>query len=150
MLLSLLRSPTSPNPEADQGKIPFTYALCPHVGTLAESDTVRTAYALNNPCTALRATGNDNELPTRSSAVSCDAPNVSCETVKHAENGNGTILRMYECKNTKQKVTVTLGFSAEHVWACDLMENKLFELPLANGSFSYDFKGFEIATFLAN
>ena len=150
MLLSLLRSPTSPNPEADQGKIPFTYALCPHVGTLAESDTVRTAYALNNPCTALRATGNENELPTRYSAVSCDAPNVSCETVKHAENGNGTILRMYECKNTKQKVTVTLGFSAEHVWACDLMENKLFELPLANGSFSYDFKGFEIATFLAN
>jgi alpha-mannosidase len=96
--LSLLRSPTDPNPEADQGKIVFTYALCPHVGTLRESTVLREAYALNVPATALAAQGERNLLPTRFSAVECDAKNVIFETVKPAEEGDGIILRGYEAK----------------------------------------------------
>ena len=32
MRLSLLRSPTSPDPEADQGEHGFAYSLLPHAG----------------------------------------------------------------------------------------------------------------------
>ena len=49
--LSLLRSPTVPDPEADQGEQHFTYSLYPHAGRWDES-TLREAYALNDPLLA--------------------------------------------------------------------------------------------------
>ena len=48
MRLSLLRSPTYPDPEADQGEHRFTYSLLPHAGGW-EAGTVAEAYALNDP-----------------------------------------------------------------------------------------------------
>ena len=49
--LSLLRSPTVPDPEADQGEHHFTYSLYPHEGEWDEN-TLREAYALNDPLIA--------------------------------------------------------------------------------------------------
>jgi alpha-mannosidase len=46
--LSLLCSPTSPHPVADQGRHIFSYCLLPHTGTWNE-DTIGAAYALNDP-----------------------------------------------------------------------------------------------------
>ena len=47
--LSLLRSPTWPDPETDQGQHEFTYSLYPHGGTWREAMTVRQGYELNYP-----------------------------------------------------------------------------------------------------
>jgi alpha-mannosidase len=46
--LSLLRSPTLPDPEADQGEQRFAYSLLPHAGSWDE-ETISAAYALNDP-----------------------------------------------------------------------------------------------------
>ncbi|MDY7041502.1 MAG: glycoside hydrolase family 38 C-terminal domain-containing protein, partial [Chloroflexota bacterium] len=46
--LSLLRSPTMPDPEADQGEHRFIYGLLPHAGKWDEA-TIAAAYALNDP-----------------------------------------------------------------------------------------------------
>ena len=148
MQLSLLRSPTWPDPEADQGEQIFTYALYPHAGILAESDTVREAYYLNQPMEAVAATGENDMLPLRFSAVSLDAcDHVICETVKEAEEGTDTVLRMYECKNRRGTVKVRLGIPAKKVYLCDLMENPIREIPLCDGCFEHNILGFEIATF---
>jgi len=144
--ISLLRSASDPNPEADRGKHHFTYALYPHAGNLAESDTVRLAYDLNAPMVAIPATGERDTLPTSFSALSIDRDNVICETVKAAEEGTGTIIRFYECKNRRTKTTVTLGFPAEKVYLCDLMENELQEIPVSDGKFTYTVSPFEIVT----
>lgn len=144
--LSLLRSPTYPDPEADQGEHTFTYSICPHAGTLRESETVKMAYYLNQPMAVLPATGEKTTIPTGYSAVECDQPNVICETVKQAENGEGTILRFYECANKRTKATVKVGLPAKKVYLCDLLENELEELPLQNGCFRYLFGNFEIVT----
>ena len=149
MILSLLRSPTDPNPEADQGEHTFTYAVVPHAGSLAESDTVRLAYDLNNPMVAIPAMGDADTLPTSYSAVSFDRDHVICETVKAAEDGDGTIIRFYEAKNMRGKVKVTLGIPAEKVYVCDLMENELSELPIENGCVTYSVSPFEIVTLKA-
>src|SRR6201999_2512893 len=45
--LSLLRAPTWPDPEADQGRQQFAYALYPHSGTWKEALTVRQGYDFN-------------------------------------------------------------------------------------------------------
>lgn len=147
MQLSLLRSPTYPNSEADQGEIVFTYSLYPHAGRLSDTDTVKRTYALNYPMTAVSATGEGDRVPLSFSAVSVDSDHVICETVKEEERGTATVVRMYECKNMRQKVTVTPGIPATRVFLCDMMENELCELPLTDGKFDYTFSGFEIVTF---
>jgi len=146
--LSLLRSPTDPNPEADQGKISFTYAICPHNGDLYHSSVLTDAYALNNPATALPATGHADVLPLSLCAVSTDCPNVICETVKPAEDDCGTVLRLYEAQNMRSVATLSLSIPASHVFACDMLENRLYEIPVTDGHFTYTFTPFEIATFL--
>ena len=146
--LSLLRSPTDPNPEADQGEIAFTYAICPHVGKLTETQIVKEAYELNNPPTAIPACGTTTVLPLTFSAVSVDCDNVIFETVKPAEEGSATVLRAYESKNARTKTTVKIGFDASHVYLCDMMERIIQEIPVKDGAFTYEFKGFEIATFM--
>ena len=146
MLLSLLRSPTDPNPEADQGEIPFTYALVPHEGTLAETDVVKQAYYLNYPMAALPTAGKDDVLPTAYSALTLDRENVICETVKQAERGEGTVLRLYECKNRRTKTTMQLGLPVRQVFLCDMMERELRELPVVDGRVELTLSGFEIVT----
>lgn len=49
MTLSLLRAPTEPDPEADQGKQEFSFAIYPHLGTYESSDVQQVAHAFNNP-----------------------------------------------------------------------------------------------------
>ena len=146
MQLSLLRSPTSLNPISDQGEIPFTYALCPHTGTLKESDTVALAFALNNPAVTLPATGDATRIPLSYSAVRTNRKNVICDTVKPAEDGKGTILRFYESKNARTQTEFTFDAPVKEVWLCDLMENKIAQIPVENNSFSYTVGGFEILT----
>lgn len=146
MQLSLLRSPTDPDPDADQGMMKCTYAICPHKGDFAESDLIREAYLLNNPMRAIRATGKKTTLPSVLSVAKTDAENVICETVKPAENGEGTVLRFYESKNRRTVVTVRLGIPAEKVVLCDLMENEQSVIPVQNGAFRLEFRGYEIHT----
>ena len=146
--LSLLRSPSYPNPDADQGEHLFTYALYPHAGTFADSDTPRQAYRLNAPLAAVRASGKtDTLLPPAYSAVAINVPNVICETVKAAEAHDGYVMRAYETKNRRTAVEITLGMPVHEVWLCDLLENPIERIPVTDGRFTYRFGGFEIATF---
>ena len=144
--LSLFKSPTEPNPEADQGIIELTYSLCPHAGTLAESDVVKYAYYLNYPMSAVRATGDESTIPESYSAVTLDRENVICETVKESEDGSDTILRLYECRNRKTKVTLSTSYKFEKAYLCDLMENPIKELEVVDGKIKTDIAGFEILT----
>ena len=146
MMLSLLRSPTFPNPEADRGEMTFTYSLYPHAGKLCDSDTPRRAYYLNYPLAAVKATGDNNTLPAEYSAISLDVNHVICETVKEEEQGEGTVLRLYESKNICGKVTLTVGLGAKKAYLCDMLENELCELEVNDGKITLDVKGFEIIT----
>ena len=78
--------------------------------------------------------------------MECDCANIICETVKPAEDGNGVVMRFYECANTRTPASVTIGLPAKQVFLCDLMENVLEELPLTDGSFQHTFGNFEILT----
>jgi alpha-mannosidase len=51
--LTLLRSPSWPDPEADRGIHQFTYALYPHSGSWQSAGTVRRGYELNLPLLVL-------------------------------------------------------------------------------------------------
>ena len=146
MQLSILRSPTYPNPEADQGEIPVIYSIYPHEGRLADTNVAKEAYYLNEPMVALEANGERDELPTAFSAVTLDCENVICETVKEAERDEDTVIRLYESRNCRTNVNVKLGIPASRVFLCDLMEREEKELPVKDGSVDLTLCGFEIVT----
>lgn len=146
MQLSLLRSPTDPNPVADIGEHSFTYSLCLHEGTLAQSDTVRRAYMLNVPMIAIPASGDADNIPTEFSAITLDCDHAACETVKAAEDGEGTVIRIYEYRNIRDKLTITTAIPFKKAYLCDLLEREICELPVENGKIKCPVKGFEILT----
>jgi alpha-mannosidase len=94
--LSLLRSPTWPDPDADQGHQHFDYALYPHAGTWKDALTVRHGWEYDYPLTGYVATSHAGPLPAQRSFGSAGPEDVVLTAMKKAEDANGLILRAYE------------------------------------------------------
>ncbi len=147
MKLTLLKSATSPNPDADREYHEFTYSLYPHQGSWKEANTVNMAYSLNCPLYCRMIDAHEGSLPAEMSYISVNSPNVIIEVVKQAEDGNGTIVRMYECHNRRTTVSARTFKDIKSIWECDLMENSLNEIPHEKNSFGFEIKPYEIKTF---
>ncbi len=149
--LTLLKCATHPSPVADKGHHQFIYSLRPHTGDFKHADTVRLAYDLNNPMTAIRLSKQIGTLPESYSFVSVSDENVVIDTVKKAEDSNSTIIRMYEAWNKRtNNAKLTFGFPARKVTLCDLMENDICELTVENNSVELNVKPYEIVTVKVN
>jgi len=94
--LTLLRSPTWPDPDADQGHHHFHYALYPHAGTWKDALTVRHGWEYNYPLQAIVTTAHAGSLPAEHSFASVSPENVVLTAVKKAEDANALIFRVYE------------------------------------------------------
>lgn len=135
--LTLIKSSTSPDPNADQGHHTFTYALMPHANDLG---SVREeARRLNNPVKIVQA------RPV-SPLVHADADNVIIETLKPADDGNGFIVRLYESQRRRGAVTLRFGVPLAKVETCDLLEQKLSQLPCDENAVTFELTPFEILT----
>lgn len=145
MRLSLLRSPTWPDPQADQGRHSFTYSLYPHHGPLQESDVVAQAYCLNYPLRLAqgRPSGslpNPLVTPSNTGAV--------IETVKAAETSNALVVRLYESLGKQTETELRMGRKLLSVWECDLLENPERELTCTDNSCRCALSAYEIKTLL--
>ena len=144
MALTLIKSGIEPNPVTDQEEHDFTYALYPHAENWRAAGTVAEAYKLNQP---LLINGHsDNNGKDSFSFASVNAGNVILETVKKAEDGNGTILRMYESENalTKAKITIDADFTKAYV--CNLLEENEAEAEVNGREVSLVLKPYEVVT----
>jgi alpha-mannosidase len=158
MRISLLRSPTMPDPEADQGEHRFAYSLLPHRGNWNEA-TIAAAYALNDPLMVAtgkidwraggerRATGSEEVLISGlHSLLTVDRPNIVIETVKQAEDGQGIIVRMYESQRQRGLATITAGFALGAAWRTNLLEENQIALAPAGNEVTIFVRPFEIVT----
>lgn len=127
--LSLLRSPDFPDPHADEGHHTFTYSLFPHPGDW-RNGTVRAAYELNDPLIVRPFVGQGGTLPLADSLFQVDTPNVILEAVKRAENGDGLILRLYECYRQRGPVTIWCSRPIIGAWETNLLERNEMALPV--------------------
>ena len=154
MRISLLRSPTMPDPEADQGEHRFAYSLLPHAGNWNET-TIAAAYALNDPLivaarqiNAIAAVPQDLALGPSDgdSLFTVDRPNIVIETVKRAEDSKGIVVRFYESQRHRGPVTLTAAFALGAAWRTNLLEENQVALTLAGNSITLSVKPFEIVT----
>ena len=142
--LTLIKSGIEPNKTADQEEHVFTYALYPHKEMWSAAGTVQEAYKLNQPAYATKG-----ELKnTGKSFISTDKDNIIIETVKSAENGDGIIVRLYDCENSLTKATLTFAEGMlESVEECNLMEEKEADIEACGNSFTVSVKPYEIKTY---
>ena len=139
LTLTLVKSSTSPNPDADQGLHRFTYAVLPHAG---DRTAVRAeARRLNIPA---RIVAGQASAPVPE--VTCDSDTVMVETVKPADDGEGFILRLFESDRRRSRVTLQFKPGNVSVAICDLMERNEKNIGVEDGRISVCLKPFEIVT----
>ena len=148
MRLTLLRSPKAPDKTADMGIHKFTYVLLPHFGAYNWANVVQAAYSINAkvhsvPLAQKRV---DSETDPAQFIASNDR-NIIVESVKKAEDGGAIIVRVYEAHNARGTAEVFCSRPLASVNLCDMMENDLEEVAIADGAFRFAYNPFEILTF---
>jgi alpha-mannosidase len=145
--LSLLRSPTSPDPDADQGLQHFSYALYPHAGDWKQAQTVEHGYDFNYPLTATEVAPHAGALPGTHSYASVSSPDVILTAMKKAEDSNALILRMYESGGKSEQVKISLPAGATRASITNLMEQEDgAAVPLSDGTATVSIHPYEILT----
>jgi alpha-mannosidase len=123
--LSLLRSPVSPDPDADRGPHHFSYELYPHAGTWKSALTERAGYEFNYKLHASQVESHTGSLPREHSYVAVSPDNVVLTAVKKAEDDNGLIFRVFEWAGKQSDVVFTLPKGATSATETDLMEKPI-------------------------
>ncbi len=146
--LTLIKSGIFPDPQADQGRHRFTYALYPHQGDFRQGGVVQEAYDLNCPLKAFFRPVSGACQNVYGSFLTVREPNVIVETVKKAQKGEDLVIRMYEAWGMRGRVHIALpllgAFQAEE---CDCMERRLSENMREGREFVFEIRPYEIKTF---
>jgi alpha-mannosidase len=145
--ITLLRSPTWPDPEADRGHQHFVYALYPHTGTWKQAQTVHRGYELNDPLKAEQVFPHTGTLPAEHSWASIENPNVTLTAIKKAEDSDALVFRMYEWAGTPTDVKLHIPPGAAYAIETNLMEKpEGVHLTLSGDVVTVPIKPYEILT----
>ncbi len=120
--LTLLRSPTWPDADADRGHQHFTYAIYPHAGSWKQALTVRHGYELNDPLKAEQVFSHTGSLPAQHSFASVENANVTLTAIKKAEDSDALVFRMYEWAGKAGDVKLHVPAGATYAVESNLME----------------------------
>jgi alpha-mannosidase len=143
--ITLLRSTTLPDPQADKGIHKFTYSLMPHSGPLS-SETIKNAYFLNDPIIVFENPAPTNKIQSLKSLFKVDSESVVIETVKKAQDDNGYIVRMYEGLGGRKEVNLTTSFEIKSCFETNLLEENKKQLAADNSRVKFNIKPFQILT----
>ena len=120
--LSLLRSPTWPDPVADRGSQHFTFALYPHAGDWKRALTVRHGYEYNYGLKSVQLAPHTGTLPLEHSFLTVKPENVVLTAMKKAEDSNSLVLHMYEWAGKQANVEIALPPGATAATETNLLE----------------------------
>ena len=120
--LTLLRSATWPDPDADQGHQHFSYSLYPHAGDWKQALTVRRGYEFNYKLQAMQVATHTGNLPSTYSFAKVDPENLVLTAIKKTEDGDSLLLRFYEWAGKSGNATITLPKGITAATLTNLME----------------------------
>jgi alpha-mannosidase len=142
LAISLLRSPKSPDPEADMGRHEFAYALLPHAGGWRDAGVLAQATAFNAP---LRRTAFDLE----GSFATVDGGLV-LDTIKRAEDSDVIVLRLYEPYGGRGRARVRVAAPYARAHRATLLEDAGDALEVHDGEIAIPFRPHEIVTVIVS
>jgi alpha-mannosidase len=120
--ITLLRSPTWPDPEADRGHHHFRYSLYPHGGDWKQALTVRHGYEYNYKLQAMQVEAHTGSLPAEHAYITVKPENVVLTALKKAEDTDGLIFRVYEWAGKSSDVEFHVPKGATGATLTNLME----------------------------
>ncbi len=120
--LTLLRSPTWPDPDADRGHQHFLYALYPHSGNWKQALTVRHGFDFNYNLSAMQVESHTGDMPARHSFVSVAPVDVVMTAMKKAEDSNALIFHLYEWAGKSGSIDISVPPGATGATETNLME----------------------------
>jgi alpha-mannosidase len=146
MKLSLLRSPTWPDPMADRGRHEFTYSLYPHAGSWQQGQVVRRGQELNQPLLTRLLAGSQGSLPPVHSFFGVEGDGVILDSIKLAENGRDLVFRLYEANGNAETAVLRFFRAPRSAVSADLLENETAPLVVKGDRLELSFRAFEIKT----
>ena len=111
------------------------------------SSTIEEGFDLNLPLEGYSKKSSSGSLESAKSFVSFDRNNIVVDALKKSQAEDGYILRIYECKKQRGKVTANLGFNVSKIVECNMMEVEEKELAVKDNSFTFFLKPGEVKTF---
>jgi alpha-mannosidase len=142
MRISLLRSPSVPDPDADAGSHRFAYAVMPHAAGWREAGVVAEAARFATPLRWSAGAGEPR------SWLSVDDPNLVLDTVKRAEDSDALLLRLYEAHGARGRARLRVGWPVVEALSCNLLEDAGEPLPLDGGVIELGYRPHEIISLL--
>ncbi len=121
--LTLLRSPTWPDPNADRGHQHFSYALYPHGGDWKQALTVRHGFEFNYKLNAISVEPHMGEMAARHSFVSVEPDNIVLTAMKKAEDSNALIFHLYEWAGKTGDIEISVPPGATGATETNLIEH---------------------------
>ncbi|MDF2672798.1 MAG: glycosyl hydrolase 38 domain protein [Clostridiales bacterium] len=148
LTLTMLKSGTYPNIDADRETHHFVYSLYPHDGNFKNGGTIKEAYNLNIPLYTFMKDNSHGMLRQNISMISSDKENIIVEVLKMSEDKSGYIARIYECSNRRTKANIKFAFPMLEAFECDMLENINDKLVCDNSQLNLNFNSYEIKTIL--
>ena len=98
------------------GKMQYEYAIYPHQGNWQKGDVLAAAYQHKVPVKACQGVVMKGELPDTASFITIDQEKkVFVSAIKQAEDGNGTIVRLWNSTGETLPLTITTVLPAKSV-----------------------------------
>lgn len=128
--MSVLRSPTEPANNNEEGLHYFRYALYPHGGDFKSANVMQKAYEFNNELIPYQTDLHSGTLQKNHAFIETPANNVIFEVMKKAFDSDALILRLYEFHGKSGVVKINLSFEVNSCSETDLLENEIKSIPL--------------------
>jgi alpha-mannosidase len=120
--ISLLRSPTWPDPDADRGHHHFAYALYPHTADWKKALTMRRGYEFNSQLKAWPVEAHTGTWRGEQSFLTVGRENVVLTAMKKTEDGDALLFRFYEWAGKKSVVNLSVPAGGVSATLTNLME----------------------------
>ncbi len=145
--LTLLRSPTAPDPDTDQGEQRFAYSLYPHALGWKQAETMRRGYEFNYKLDARQVSVHPGALPSASSFIDLVPHNLTLTAAKQTEEGASLLLRFFEWAGESGTATIKLPAGISEATLSNLMEQpEGAALDISDGSVRVPFRPYSIVT----
>ena len=123
-------------PFTDQGHHRVRYALVPHAGPAAGADLPRRAAEHRSALPVVLDTWHRGRLGPEASAVRLEGGGVLMPVLKRAEDGGGTVARLWEVAGSHRRVRLSLGPAADEppcAWEGELRPHEVRTVFVPDG-----------------
>ncbi|MGQ9691393.1 MAG: glycoside hydrolase family 38 C-terminal domain-containing protein [Thermoproteota archaeon] len=147
--LTLLRSPTEPSYNTDEGTHVIKYSLYSHKGSWRVGRIVQKSCEFNSPLIPIVEKKHGGVLGKTGTFIHIEPENIIVECVKKAEDNQKLVLRLYEYAGLKTEVEALLNLNKTLREACktNILEDEVLEkIEIEENKLKFSLNPYEICT----